>query len=180
MTNPNMKYVANGEGYYHIGMTEFEYYIRDNRVFTALIHDTLANEGVLNIALTIPEGYGCLFSYSVNTSAETQMQVYKDTVYTGGTDVPARPRNECKTPTVSIPTYNTTATISDAGTLFADVIWGATSPGNQQGSGGLTNDPGFLYPPGATRLFRFTSNAADNNVIVRMDFRMRECSNTSG
>jgi len=159
---------------FHITVHSSEHAIHMGNAYTMVVSRNLAEAGVDNITITVPEGFRCHFSYTLETGLAAHWAVYKDSVVTGGTVEAARNRNETVTKTDG-PSLRFNGTVTTPGELIAEWAWGTVSTHPQDpGVGSANEDSGIVWPAGAVRRFQLTSDADDNRCLIRLNFVMEE------
>lgn len=146
--------------------------VRDGVHYTLLEWKNVNTAGTFDIFMLTPPRHRVHFNYEVDSSRTVQMQVFNNTLVTGGTAKQARNRNlEIAGGTVDIILDGTVDTV---GNLIADITWGHIGgPSvNSPSSGGTDSSNPFLMPENYALRFRLTSKEDSNNLIVRMNFIM--------
>ena len=159
---------------YHVMLSHAEHATHLGSNFTALIHRKMAVDEFIDITMTVPAGYTAHFNYAIDTALETQLEVFKDSVLTGGTVNLARNRDEGSS-NINTVSIRKDGTVTAVGVVLANITWGTTAtPVVGPSAGGADTDNEILWPENAVRRFRVTSKAAANNVVIRLNFIMVE------
>lgn len=176
--SPSTRYfVEKGGRTHHITIDHNEANLHTGSSFTIFKGYTLDAAGYVDLTMTVPDGFDAHMLYQLDAPLAVQLQVFADSVVTGGAVALARNRHEgsTNTDTVSIRTGGTVGTV---GTELANVIFGlvGVAPVGPHGAGSHGTDE-IIWPPNSVRRFRFTSLADGNNLVLRMNFLMDLFSN---
>lgn len=158
----------------HVVTSYGGYKINTGESFTSLEYAQLADTGYIDLTMTVPAGYRCSFTYQIDTALSAGLEVFADSVVSGGTTRLARNRNEESTNTDTV-SLTVGGTITDPGTTLAAWSWGsAAQPVAGPNTGGSDSDEKIVWPENTVRRFRLTSNAASNNCTIRVNFVMEK------
>jgi hypothetical protein len=159
---------------HHVAVPPSAHTVHKGVHFTLLEWKNIDTAETFDVFLVTPPRYRVHFNYSADSSRSMQMQVYNNTLVTGGTAKQARNRNlEIGGGAVDIILDGTLDTVGD---LIADITWGHIGgPSvNSPSSGGADESNPFLLPENYVLRFRFTSKEDTNNLVVRMNFIMEQ------
>lgn len=158
----------------HVTMHHSEHSIRVGDAYTVIVHDVLQTAEFTDVTFTTPTGYRCMFTYAIDTGLAAGVEVFYDSVLTGGVLSEPRNRNEESTNTSGIE-LRTGGTVTTIGSTAAAWSWGAAgSAPFDPALGGGASDSGILFPQNSVHRFRLTSSADDNRCTMRFNFEMEE------
>lgn len=142
--------------------------VLEKKAATGLFGHELASGGIGYFVVKTPTDRGMLAEYVTDLPLSATIQSFSNPVYDAESGTPCPLRNRyLGEPVAGFLTVLKDPDISDEGAELTSVKYGAKSK-----AGAESGTSWFYLPAGVTILFKYTSHAASNNIVTRVNVRL--------